>query len=90
MVIEIDPCIPSSWGEYAISWRIGSTLYEIFVSNPQRRCRGIADATLDDAPIDPLAIPIASDGAKHTIRIVLGDRKLTTDGAAVRQVVVPG
>ncbi len=90
MVIEIDPCIPSSWGEYAISWRIGSTLYEIFVSNPQRRCRGIADATLDDAPIDPLAIPIASDGATHTIRIVLGDRKLTTDGAAVRQVVVPG
>ena len=75
-VFEIDPCIPSAWSHYTISWRIGGTRYEIFVSNPQRRCRGIAEAMLDGAPADPRAIPIVSDGATHTLRIVLGDRRL--------------
>src|SRR5262249_21325873 len=89
-VFEMNPCIPSAWGEFAISWRIGSTVYEIFVSNPDRRCRGIADATLDGAPVDPRAIPIAGDGATHTVRIILGDRKIATDSAATRQAVVPG
>jgi cyclic beta-1,2-glucan synthetase len=74
-VFEIDPCIPSTWSEYTISWRIGATRYEIAVSNPQRRCRGIAETTLDGAPVDPRAVPIHDDGAVHTVRVVLGDRK---------------
>ena len=72
---EIDPCIPSTWSDCSISWRLGATRYEISIVNPQRRCRGIADATLDDAPADPHAVPIRDDGATHTLRIVLGDRK---------------
>jgi hypothetical protein len=46
--------------------------------NPQHRCRGIAEATLDNAPADPRAVPIRDDGATHALRIVLGDRKLTS------------
>jgi cyclic beta-1,2-glucan synthetase len=72
-VFEIDPCIPSAWSQYTISWRIGATRYEILVSNPDRRCRGIAAATLDDAPANPKAIPISHDGGTHTLRVVLGD-----------------
>jgi cyclic beta-1,2-glucan synthetase len=75
-VFEIDPCIPSAWSQYTISWKIGATRYEISVFNPQRRCRGIAEAVLDGAPADPRAIPIVSDGATHTLRVVLGDRRL--------------
>jgi cyclic beta-1,2-glucan synthetase len=75
-VFEIDPCIPSAWSHYTISWQIGATRYEISVSNPQRRCRGIAEAVLDGAPADPRAIPVVNDGATHTLRIVLGDRRL--------------
>ena len=56
---EMDPCIPSSWSEYEIAWRFGRTRYEIAVSNPEHRCRGIAEATLDGAPVDPRAIPLA-------------------------------
>ena len=73
-VFEIDPCIPSTWNEYSISWRIGATRYDIAVVNPQRRCRGVAEATLDGHPADPRAIPIRSDGASHVLRVVLGDR----------------
>ena len=61
---EIDPCIPSSWAEYSIAWRFGATRYEIAVSNPERRCRGVAEAELDGAPVDPAAIPLVDDGGR--------------------------
>jgi cyclic beta-1,2-glucan synthetase len=57
-----------------VTWRIGSTRYELSVSNPERRCRGIAEATLDGAAVDPRVIPIHSDGGTHVLRVMLGDR----------------
>ena len=72
---EMDPCIPASWPDYAIVWRFGRTRYEITVSNPERRCRGIAEAELDGASVDPRSIPLADDGGTHQVRLVLGDRK---------------
>jgi cyclic beta-1,2-glucan synthetase len=72
---EMDPCIPASWPDYSVVWRVGRTRYEIAVSNPERRCRGIAEAELDGALIDPRAIPLLDDGATHHVRLVLGDPK---------------
>jgi cyclic beta-1,2-glucan synthetase len=69
----IDPCIPSSWPEYAITWRFLDSRYEITVSNPMRRCRGVATATLDGAPVGASAIPLVNDGRTHEVKIVLGD-----------------
>ena len=74
---EMDPCIPASWEGYSITWRFGRTRYEIAVANPERRCRGVAEATLDGAPVDPGAIPLADDGATHVVRLVLGAHKRT-------------
>jgi cyclic beta-1,2-glucan synthetase len=72
---EMDPCIPSSWPDYRVVWRFGRTRYEIAVSNPERRCRGIAEADLDGASVDPSAIPLVDDGGTHQVRLVLGGRK---------------
>jgi cyclic beta-1,2-glucan synthetase len=85
-LFEIDPCIPSAWREYTISWRLGATRYEILVSNPEQRCRGIAEATLDGAPANPRAIPIHNDGGTHAVRVVLGDQRPRgqPDGEGVR------
>jgi cyclic beta-1,2-glucan synthetase len=68
----VDPCIPASWPEYTIAWRSGATRYEITVTNPEHRCRGVAEADLDGAPVDPAAIPIVDDGRTHVVRVVLG------------------
>jgi cyclic beta-1,2-glucan synthetase len=84
-VFAIDPCIPSTWTEYSIVWRIGATRYEISVSNPQRRCRGIAESTFDGQPADAGAIPIREDGATHVVRVVLGERRAQTHGAGTDQ-----
>jgi len=70
----IDPCIPSSWPEYRISWQYLVSRYEITVSNPTRRCRGVVKATLDGAPVNAAAIPLLNDGRTHDVQIVLGDQ----------------
>jgi len=69
----VDPCIPSSWPEYSIQWTFLESRYDITVSNPAGRCRGVRTATLDGAPIDAAAIPLVNDGRTHDVRIVLGD-----------------
>jgi len=72
---EIDPCIPSSWPEYSIVWKFGRSRYEIAVSNPQRRCRGIAQAQMDGAAVNPRAVPLRDDGHTHRVTVVLGERE---------------
>jgi len=71
---ELDPCIPTAWPEYSIVWRIGRTRYEISVTNPEHRCRGIATAELDGHPVDSAAIPFVDDGATHQVRVVVGEQ----------------
>ncbi len=72
---ELDPCIPTAWAAYSIVWRFGRTSYEISVSNPEHRCRGIAQAELDGSPADPAAIPLVDDGATHQVRVVVGEQE---------------
>ena len=43
----VDPCVPSSWDRFAITWRIGTTTYEIEVTNPERMWTGVIKADLD-------------------------------------------
>ncbi len=68
----VNPCIPSAWPGYQIVWRVSGTRYDIAVSNPEGRCRGVLRATLDGVTVDHRAIPLADDGRVHDVRIVLG------------------
>jgi len=77
---SMDPCIPSSWPEYEISWRVQRTQYLISVSNPARQCRGVLEALLDDRPVDAAAIPLVDDGRIHHVRIVLGTASSSAPG----------
>jgi cyclic beta-1,2-glucan synthetase len=69
---SIDPCISSSWPGYEIKWRFNNTCYDIAVSNPEHRCRGVAIAELDGSTVNAAAIPLLQDGGTHRVRIVLG------------------
>jgi cyclic beta-1,2-glucan synthetase len=71
----INPCIPSSWPGYDVTWRIGGTTYAIAVTNPDRYCRGVRSATLDGVNVDGAAMPIVDDGRTHAVRIVLGSAR---------------
>jgi cyclic beta-1,2-glucan synthetase len=69
---EMDPCIPAAWPEYSVRWRFGRSIYDISVSNPERRCRGVAAAELDGKAVDPRAIPLVDDERTHRVRLTLG------------------
>ncbi len=69
----IDPCIPSSWPGFRISWQVGPrTRYDIAVRNPSRRSRGVASATLDGRAVPAARIPIEDNGAVHVVEVVMG------------------
>jgi cyclic beta-1,2-glucan synthetase len=68
----VDPCIPAAWPAYSIAWRLGASCYAIDVVNPDRRSRGVASAVLDGVSVDPGAIPLSDDAARHHLRITLG------------------
>ncbi len=72
---SLDPCIPSSWPEYEIEWRLHGTRYVISVANPDRQCRGVVNASLDDVVVDASAIPIVDDGRTHRVSILLGSAR---------------
>ncbi len=74
--LVLDPCIPRAWPGFEIDFRYHSASYEIVVENPHGVSRGVASVELDGADLTGrgAAIPLADDGVKHRIRIVLGDR----------------
>ncbi|HVR87880.1 MAG TPA: carbohydrate-binding protein, partial [Planctomycetota bacterium] len=69
---KVHPSIPASWPGYFIRWRLGETVYEITVDNPQGRNRGVGRVELDGNPVDPEAIPLSIDGKTHVVRVILG------------------
>ena len=73
-----------------MTWRFLDSRYEITVSNPTRRCRGVVTATLDGAPVNARAIPLRNDGRTHDVQIVLGDQsQRERDAASLRSGLAP-
>jgi len=70
--MRIDPCIPPTWPEYSIVWRVGRSCYRFAVSNPGHVSSGVEHAELDGAPVDAAAIPLVDDGGTHDVNVTLG------------------
>ena len=70
--LEVDPKVAAAWPGFVVRYRHRSATYEIRVANPDGAEHGVAAATLDGAPVDYRAIPLADDGGHHTITITLG------------------
>ncbi len=72
--LVLDPCIPRAWSGYEIDFRYHSASYRIRVDNPHGISRGVASMELDGQILTGAGatIPLADDGATHTVRVVLG------------------
>jgi cyclic beta-1,2-glucan synthetase len=69
---SLDPCIPSMWKSFSLTWQLEGTRHEISVENPAGCCRGVVAAWLDGQPVDPASIPLVHDGRTHQVRAILG------------------
>lgn len=72
-LLRVAPCIPGDWPGFSATLHVQRTRYALEVDNPERHCRGIARALLDDAPLEhgEEGVRVPLDGAEHTLRIVL-------------------
>jgi cyclic beta-1,2-glucan synthetase len=69
--LEMDPCIPSHWPEFSVTYRCGSSSYAITVRNPHGAQRGVSTIDFDGRRIEG-AVPMTDDGEPHEIIVTLG------------------
>lgn len=69
--LVFDPCIPSSWKEFTLDYRFGSSVYRVLVSNPLGVQKGVASVTVDGLECEG-PIPLVDDGADHSVLVTLG------------------
>jgi len=50
--LEMDPCIPSHWPEFSVTYRCGSSSYAITVRNPHGAQRGVSTIDFDGRRIE--------------------------------------
>jgi cyclic beta-1,2-glucan synthetase len=77
--LQIDPCIPSDWKEFSISYRFGKTIYAITIKNPDGIQKGQTKLSLDDRVLDG-ALPLADDGGEHEVIATLSASPARSDG----------
>jgi cyclic beta-1,2-glucan synthetase len=70
----LDPCVPSAWQGFEITFRYRSTRYEIAVASSGGSNRHITSLQLDGQALSPqpALLPLVDDGATHRVRAVLG------------------
>jgi cyclic beta-1,2-glucan synthetase len=70
----LDPCIPKAWPGYEVSFRRGSSRYDISVENPLGVCRGVLAVKLDDQmlSVKPALVRLVDDGSTHRVKVILG------------------
>jgi len=60
--LQLVPCVPSAWKEYAIEYRFGRSLYSLRAE----RGHDAPGITLDGQSIEGTAIPLVDDGRPHS------------------------
>jgi cyclic beta-1,2-glucan synthetase len=68
--LEMNPCIPSGWPEFKLSYRCGSSRYNVTVRNPHGAQNGVESTTLDGAKVEN-CVPLKDDGQHHEIIVTL-------------------
>jgi cyclic beta-1,2-glucan synthetase len=63
-MLFIEPCIPASWKEFTIDYRVGASTYEITVENPEGLESGAVELTVDGS-MGEKAIHLVDDGKHH-------------------------
>jgi cyclic beta-1,2-glucan glucanotransferase len=70
--LHIDPCIPRAWPRYEVTFKPSRTPYHIVVENPEGVSRGVKRIEVDGVDRTGQDIPIADDGAQHSVRVIMG------------------
>ena len=70
--LSFQPCIPSSWRGYEMTFRYQTSIYVITVDNPDAVCHTLASVELDGETQSDQAITLSADGHTHQVRVLMG------------------
>jgi len=68
----IDPCIPVEWKGFKVTRKFRGATYQIEISNPNGKMKGVKEVLVDSKPISSNVLPLFGDGKVHTVKVVLG------------------
>jgi cellobiose phosphorylase len=70
--LRLEPCIPSGWPGYDVTYRHRSATYRIRVENAVGTGHGVRSITMDGQAAEGGAVPLRDDGREHDVRVTLG------------------
>jgi len=70
--LRVEPCVPSGWPGYEVSYRHRSATYRILVENAAGTGHGVRSVTVDGRAVEGGAVPLRDDGGEHDVRVTLG------------------
>lgn len=70
--LRFEPCVPSGWRDYEITYRHGSATYRIHFDNAKGAGRGVQSVTLDGEPAANERVPLTDDGQTHNVHVLIG------------------
>jgi cellobiose phosphorylase len=70
--LRVEPCIPTGWPGYEVTYRHGSATYRIRVDNKAGTGRGVRSVTADGRTAQGGAVPLRDDDREHEVLVTLG------------------
>ena len=70
--LTIDPCIPSSLGEFTVTRKFRDAVYHIHICNPNHVESGIVQMTVNGVPYESNCITPQKDVREYQVEIVMG------------------
>jgi cyclic beta-1,2-glucan synthetase len=79
--LTVNPCIPTAWKQFDVTFRFKTSSYEIHVENTGVE-RGVTSVLVDGKAVSGHAISLRDDGRMHRVEVRMGrTRTLPTSGA---------
>ena len=70
--LHFEPCIPSGWSGFELSYRYRSATYKILVENSAGTGRGVKAVELDGQRVPNNTVPLRDELKTHTVHVRLG------------------
>jgi len=70
--LAIRPAIPGHWEGYKLSYRHGTAIYHITVTNPDRVDAGVRTVMVDGEVVPGNEWQLRDDGREHTVEVIMG------------------
>jgi len=69
--LMIDPCIPTSWGQYTVTRRFRGTTYHITIKNPDQKSKGISKIVVNGEEMKGCILPVISSKKDVQVEVIM-------------------